>query len=215
MASSRKDDLLIDLAEVEGLLIQSSRHIVREHLLALKSTLEKSLQIIEEEESKMDIEEVVRADFPCKSIDTFAWEQTSTAVKVYVTSLGNLKPLSADQIQLQFTEDSLSVLILDLQGLNYRLAIKKLCKPIKNCTLSKKSNGFSLTLTKKDSGHWDALDYKPSLLKDSRKADTKDPTAGLMGMMKELYDSGDDDMKRTIAEAWTKARDKTPEEHFQ
>jgi hypothetical protein len=29
-----------------------------------------------------------------------------------------------------------------------------------------------------------------------------------MKMMKKMYDEGDDNMKRTIAEAWTKAQDK-------
>lgn len=29
-----------------------------------------------------------------------------------------------------------------------------------------------------------------------------DPSASLMNMMKNLYQEGDDDMKRTIAEAW-------------
>ena len=35
-----------------------------------------------------------------------------------------------------------------------------------------------------------------------------DPSAGLMDMMKKMYDEGDENMKRTIAEAWTKAQDK-------
>ena len=45
----------------------------------------------------------------------------------------------------------------------------------------------------------------------SSKVDTdvgKDPSAGLMDMMKKMYDEGDDDMKRTIAKAWTESRDK-------
>jgi calcyclin binding protein len=29
-----------------------------------------------------------------------------------------------------------------------------------------------------------------------------------MGMMKKMYEEGDENMKRTIAEAWTKANDK-------
>jgi calcyclin binding protein len=30
----------------------------------------------------------------------------------------------------------------------------------------------------------------------------EDPQAGLMNMMKKLYEEGDDEMKRTIAQAW-------------
>ncbi len=38
----------------------------------------------------------------------------------------------------------------------------------------------------------------------------EDPNAGLMKMMQNMYDDGDDDMKRTIAKAWTENRDKSP-----
>merc|ERR1719244_1773010 len=36
----------------------------------------------------------------------------------------------------------------------------------------------------------------------------EDPSAGIMSMMKKMYEDGDDDMKRTIAKAWTESRDK-------
>ncbi len=32
-----------------------------------------------------------------------------------------------------------------------------------------------------------------------------------MNMMKKMYEEGDDNMKRTLAEAWTKANDKKAE----
>lgn len=35
-----------------------------------------------------------------------------------------------------------------------------------------------------------------------------DPQAGLMDMMKKMYEEGDDEMKRTIAKAWTESQDK-------
>lgn len=38
--------------------------------------------------------------------------------------------------------------------------------------------------------------------------DDKDPNDSLMDLMKKMYDEGDDDMKRTIAQAWTQSRDK-------
>ena len=36
----------------------------------------------------------------------------------------------------------------------------------------------------------------------------KDPGAGLMDMMKQMYDDGDDEMKRTIAKAWHDSQEK-------
>ncbi|XP_013638530.1 PREDICTED: calcyclin-binding protein isoform X2 [Brassica oleracea var. oleracea] len=41
---------------------------------------------------------------------------------------------------------------------------------------------------------------KPSLEKE------KDPMAGIMDMMKNMYEGGDEEMKKTIAKAWTDAR---------
>ncbi len=48
-----------------------------------------------------------------------------------------------------------------------------------------------------------------SKLNSDPKVDSAaDPSAGLMDMMKKLYDEGDDDMKRTIAKAWTEGQNK-------
>jgi len=38
-----------------------------------------------------------------------------------------------------------------------------------------------------------------------RSEDDDNPAGNLMGLMKELYETGDDNMKRTIAESWQKA----------
>ena len=35
-----------------------------------------------------------------------------------------------------------------------------------------------------------------------------DPNASLMGMLKQMYEDGDDEMKRTLAKAWTESQDK-------
>jgi calcyclin binding protein len=41
------------------------------------------------------------------------------------------------------------------------------------------------------------------------KVDHKDdPSAALMDMMRQMYEDGDDDMKRNIAKAWTESREK-------
>ena len=37
-------------------------------------------------------------------------------------------------------------------------------------------------------------------------SENDDPTAGLMDLMKQMYEEGDDEMKRTIAKAWTESR---------
>ncbi|CAG2119506.1 unnamed protein product, partial [Medioppia subpectinata] len=39
-----------------------------------------------------------------------------------------------------------------------------------------------------------------------------DPSAGLMRLMKQMYNEGDDDMKRTIAKSWYESRNKNSSE---
>ena len=49
---------------------------------------------------------------------------------------------------------------------------------------------------------------------DTKKLDTeaKDPSEGLMDMLKKMYEEGDEDLKRSIAKAWTESRsNKTPD----
>ena len=54
-------------------------------------------------------------------------------------------------------------------------------------------------------GYDKTKDFKPPKV-DTETAD--DPSQGLMDMMKKMYEEGDDELKRTIAKAWTESRDK-------
>lgn len=47
-----------------------------------------------------------------------------------------------------------------------------------------------------------------SAVKDDDDIDSKDPSAGLMKVMKKMYDSGDSDMKRMISKAWVEGDEK-------
>jgi calcyclin binding protein len=58
----------------------------------------------------------------------------------------------------------------------------------------------------KPSDYWDALEYKKPLVSDPKPDKSADPSAGLMDMMREMYENGDPEMKKIIAESWTKAR---------
>ena len=50
--------------------------------------------------------------------------------------------------------------------------------------------------------------YSIQFSKAEEEKDVKDPQAGLMNMMKKMYEEGDSNTKKSIAEAWTKANDK-------
>lgn len=44
--------------------------------------------------------------------------------------------------------------------------------------------------------------------KTSKPKKDSDPNDGIMSMLRNLYDEGDDDMKRTLAKAWTEVQEK-------
>ncbi|KAL0352853.1 UNVERIFIED_CONTAM: Calcyclin-binding protein [Sesamum angustifolium] len=58
---------------------------------------------------------------------------------------------------------------------------------------------------KASKGNWLDLHFKEDKLKPSLDKE-KDPMAGIMDLMKNMYEEGDEEMKRTIAKAWSDAR---------
>jgi calcyclin binding protein len=58
------------------------------------------------------------------------------------------------------------------------------------------------------------LNFKEDKFKTDKKEDFSDPNASIMNMMKKMYEEGDDTMKKTIAEAWTKSKDNKGKDAF-
>lgn len=52
-------------------------------------------------------------------------------------------------------------------------------------------------------------DSKNKAFEDDKEESSKDPMGGLMNIMKKMYDSGDAEMKRNIAKAWTEGQEKS------
>ena len=77
-----------------------------------------------------------------------------------------------------------------------------------------KTNLLSITLTKKSSGTWTQLNFKEDKFKSDKKEEFSDPNASIMNMMKKMYEEGDETMKKTIAEAWTKSRENSGKDAF-
>ena len=78
---------------------------------------------------------------------------------------------------------------------------------------------IALYLKKEKEGtKWECLTTTEKRLKESKskalendKEESKeeDPMGGLMNIMKKMYDSGDSEMKRTIAKVWTEGQEKS------
>ncbi|RDY08854.1 Calcyclin-binding protein [Mucuna pruriens] len=137
------------------------------------------------------------------TLASFSWDQDNDKVKIYVSMEG----INEDKIESEFKPTSFDVKFHDVQGKNYRSAISKLHNEIvpEKCKVVVKPKRAIITLVKASKGNWLDLQFKEDKLKPNLDKE-KDPMAGIMNMMKNMYEDGDDEMKKTIAKAWTDAR---------
>lgn len=149
-----------------------------------------------------------------KSIDKFAFDAgsyNSPTVSIYI-SLPNIKSIPRENIQCDFTPTSFDLKIHDFQGGNYRLVKDNLDKDI-NPETSKiivKADKIVIKLgkVKGEYGSYDSwMDLTSKKSKEDKKKMNNDPSASIMNLMKEMYDSGDDQMKKMIGETMLKQRE--------
>lgn len=141
-------------------------------------------------------------------------EYNSPFVTVYIP-LSGIGSHDKSKISCNFTPTSFDVVVADYtDGKSYRLLNDNLEKDI-DVTKSKyvvKSNKIIIKLGKIKGeygsyDHWTELTAKKTKKKDGDgKTRKEDPTAGIMDLMKDMYDNGDDNMKKMIGETMYKQR---------
>lgn len=122
-------------------------------------------------------------------------------MKIYIP----LEGASDENIKSDFQPWSFGLKIHDVDGKNYRCGVQKLNNAIlpEKSTVSVKPKRIIVTLKKAERSDWKELYFKED--KKPKLDSGKDPMSGLMDMMKNMYEEGDDEMKRTIAQAWSEA----------
>lgn len=137
------------------------------------------------------------------TLSSFSWEQDNDKVKLYFS----LEGVDQEKMEVEFRPMSFDIKFHDVQGKNYRCAIPKLHKEIvpEKCKVLVKPSRVVITFVKASKGNWLDLHYKEDKLKPNLEKE-RDPMAGIMDLMKNMYEEGDEEMKRTIAKAWTDAR---------
>merc|ERR1711907_240942 len=206
-----------DLAEAEQLLASATRpaniKLLETHVAALKRKMAPPAAP-EQKPVKLDVKpasQQQQSETVYETIERFAWDQgeyNSQWVCVYLTSgfdgLGKYK----ECVSCDFTASSFDLKILDFEGRNCRMFKDNLDKDIvpEESKFIVKKNGVTIKLKKKKGefsyDHWTDLTSKKS--KEQKKANEDNPMGGIMDMMKEMYDSGDEQMKKTIGEAMPK-----------
>jgi calcyclin binding protein len=131
-------------------------------------------------------------------------------VTLYIDLPGVGSTVDKENITCQFTSRSLDLIVKGYQGKNYRLFKDNLENDIDDSKSKRviKADKILIKLAKKKTSygsfdHWSDLTAKkkkPAMDKD------KDPQAGIMDLMKEMYESGDDNMKKVIGETMMKQR---------
>ena len=186
-----------------------------------ESKKEKKETTTDKKESEIDASKL-NATFT--TVSKYAFDTSNNKfIKLYLTDgFDGIKSFSSSNIKSKFTKNSFDVCILGWKGKNYRFSCFNLSKEINpsDSYVKQTNSGLIVYLAKANSSDfWDSLEKKKGLF--GNKDDdgmpaldkNKDPNQSLMEMMRDMYQNGDPEMKRMIAEAWTKSRDEQEMKH--
>ncbi|CAF0845884.1 unnamed protein product [Didymodactylos carnosus] len=218
-------DLNLDIDEIKKFHEQSQRPRIKQFLeIQLRKYQTELLSLKEKQQQQNDNktgEKAVSAQASAttstnrsynKDITLYAWDQSDKFVKLYVQDLNGVSNLAEDQIKCTFEQRGFQLEINNLNNVNYTFKLRKLLNEIlpNESSYKLKKDSVVIMLRKKDPKQWECViqDDKKADKKLPKMDDRKDPGDSLMNMMKQMYDEGDDEMKRTIAKAWTESREK-------
>ncbi|XP_022784008.1 calcyclin-binding protein-like [Stylophora pistillata] len=195
--------------EIQNLYSTATRERVKK---VLQDEMERVEREIETEEKSAAKPAFKKPQVTLTKITSYAWDQSSKFVKIYI-NLEEVETLPEENVSTKFTSKSLELKVLGLKGKNYHFQIVNLLHPIlpESSSVKVKSGRVTLLLKKDKDENWSCLTVTENLkkMKEQPKLDDKkDPGEGIMDLMRKMYDEGDDEMKRTIAKAWTESREK-------
>lgn len=145
------------------------------------------------------------------SIDRFSFDAggyNAPFVTLYVP-LPGVGTLPKEQVSCQYTKSSFDLVVHDLNNKSYRLFRDHLEKDIDpdKCKLVVKADEVRIKLHKVKQKDYGGYDYWSKLTENpEKKKKMEDPASGIMDLMKQMYDEGDDNMKRMIGETMMKQR---------
>ncbi|KAF7286726.1 hypothetical protein GWI33_004349 [Rhynchophorus ferrugineus] len=215
--ANKIEELKKDIAEIENLEKHAIRQKVKDILSIEKRKLVSEVVRLEEQETKMEIP-VEPPKVPIKTtnipyevkLNNYAWDQSQKFVKFYIT-LPKVNTVPAENVQCEFKEKSLELKVKNLENKDYVFKITQLlhCIEPKDSTCKVKNDLILINAAKKEDIRWSHVTEWEKKSSESKKMpsfdsdDKSDPSASLMNLMKNMYETGDDEMKRTIAKAWT------------
>ena len=163
---------------------------------------------------KIDPPRAVSGSVTYVPIDKFAFDAggyNSAFVTLYIDLPGVGSSVEKENVTCDFTSASFDLIVRGYKGKNYRLCRDNLENEIDTSKSKKviKADKILVKLAKKKSeygsyDHWSSLTAKKKKPSTSNK---DNPTAGIMDLMKDMYESGDDNMRKIIGETMMKQRE--------
>lgn len=149
-------------------------------------------------------------------IGSHSWDQDSYGKdpnNVYVYILSGFDGIGEHKecVSCEFTKNSFDLKVNHFNGKSYRLVKTNLDKNIiaEESKVIVKKNSIKICL-RKEKGKYGYDTWMDLTAKRQKTEDiaSDDPSKGIMDIMKQMYDDGDDQMKKTIGEAMVKSRQK-------
>mmetsp|Transcript_42002 Transcript_42002/g.42871 ORF Transcript_42002/g.42871 Transcript_42002/m.42871 type:complete len:264 (+) Transcript_42002:12-803(+) len=218
---------LLDVEEIEKLIPQLKRVTAKKHIESLVKKLKKEASSLKSTESTKDVDKIATATTETKinpsaaspsvcfiSIDRFSFDAGGSSDKFVILYLplpgvGSIENKN-EKIKCDFEKGSFDVTIMNFNGKNYRIKRDNLehdIDPEKSKHIVK-ADKIVVKLAK-IKGEYGSFDFWSKLTDNKRKEkkkNTADPQSSIMNMMKDMYDSGDDNMRKIIGETMTKQR---------
>jgi calcyclin binding protein len=140
------------------------------------------------------------------SVDRFAFDAGGSAafVTLYVP-LPGVGAIDRSLIHCDFTATSFDLVVNDLKGKSYRLVkdnLEKDIDPAKSKIIVKADK--VLVKLQKIKQEYGSYDYWQQLTAKKNRKEKDDPNKSIMNLMKDMYDEGDDQMKKMIGETMMK-----------
>jgi len=214
-----------DISELKKLLELASRPKVKDLItIEVRKQETKLADLLEKEKTQKQNKDTAPAPIASNQpkaydykITTYSWDQSDKYVKLYLTGLQGAKEVDESCFEFKVSSTSLYFKINGLKGKNWMFEIKELSSNVdaEKSHYKAKTDMVVLFLKKVQEGSkWTFLRKsekvaadKPAFTPDASEPG-EDPSQGLMKMMKKMYEEGDDEMKRTIAKAWTEGNQK-------
>ncbi|CAH2043592.1 unnamed protein product, partial [Iphiclides podalirius] len=149
-------------------------------------------------------------------LNGYGWDQSDKYIKVFVT-LKNVQTVPKEQVYCKLTEKSMELIVENLENKDYTLLINNLLEPINigESHWKQKTDMVVIFLAKQNPNtKWSHMTEIEKKFEDKRNIrlndglEKKDPQESIMSLMKNMYETGDDEMKRMISKAWYEGQQK-------